>query len=461
MNLLGSVRDLKSFIKPGLIALIPVFLGCDAANDAGTEFNLQTNIDVALTEFELESSNLFIDSLRTDGESKVLTGSYNDPITGRLTTEGYFQFKYSGGTLPVEQNSASVTDTLDFDSLYIILEPTDLIPFSQSGLLSFDVVELTDTLLNSIVYLGNKQEEFDRTIGSFEMTVNMEDDTLYLIKLNDSYGLELFNLVVNVARSTEEAIGSYKFKDLGLIPTSSSEAMALINTGSVNSQLRMYMSGLADSVYTAFFSIEGASYTHVDRSASTYGAFPEKQNFELTDGSNRTIMDPLAGVTTIFNIDELQTFFDDNPNILINTAILDFSNENTLSRDTLENFRLYFRKPDGGIFSPAIVQNPFSNIIMRDDGYLSAQNSPALGNYNIEKVKYSVSPTLFFQALYNNYQRLVDSEMPGALIYIDPFQSDTIQISDLVLINQIDVTLQQAVFNSTGIKLKIFYTEVN
>ncbi len=464
MSLLASLKKLRNFIKPGLIALIPVFLGCDAANDFGTEFDLDTGVDVKLIEFDLPSSNLRIDSLRTDNENRVLVGSFTDLNTGNVTAEGYFQYAFTGGILPVqEQTSANPdpTDSLEYDSLYLELRQSELIPFRESSQLAFDVIELVDTLLSTVVYLGSKSETPLRTIGSYDKEVN-SSDTVYRVRLNDAFGQEFFNTVSNVVEDSTLRLLNYRFRDMGLVPTAGSTGLTAVDLSNLETQLILYMSGNApDTSYRATFNTTGLAYSHItrDRTGSLFDGIEEKTNFNLADG--RTVLDPLAGLTTTFELSPLRSFFEENPNILINSVIVQFDYEEFVSRDTLDVFRLYFRTQDGGIFGPAVAQDPFSNIVMNDAAYLSpvsggaVNNDPILGALNSTDDHYIANPTIFFQFLYNNFQRNDD------VIFIEPFQSDTIQIDDLVLISPFNTILQQAIFNNSGIKLRVFYTEVN
>ncbi|MEP1094528.1 MAG: DUF4270 family protein [Cyclobacteriaceae bacterium] len=441
MNLLARFKKIKRFFKPGLIVLIPVFLGCDAAEDLGTQFDLNTNIDVKLAELDLPSSNLYIDSLRTDGEDRLIAGTYNDPLTGRVTAEGYFQFKFQRGFFP--------GDSLMYDSIQLILATGEILPLTGSSPIDIDVFEIEDTLINSIVYLATKQETKSRQVGNLTGTVSSEDE-LVSIKLDDTYGQEIFDFL----NDFPDSVATHFFKGLALSSGVTNQSLVSFNTAADTSRLRVFMTG--DTTYFAEFDIQPSFHTNItrDRSASVFSSIQEKQTFDLA-GDGRTVLDPLAGITTTFDVDALETFFADNPNILINTTIIDFEGEGFATRDTLQGFNLFFRRPDGGIFGPAIVQNSFANIVMADQGYLTGSSTPAAVQYNSDTDKYLVRPTLFFQSMYNNYLN------SGNLVYIEPLRGDTIQLSEIVLINPTEMTLGQTVFSNNGIKLRIFYTDVN
>lgn len=441
MNLLGRIKKIKHFLKPGLIVLIPVFLGCDAAEDLGTEIDLNSNIDVQLAELDLPSTNFYIDSLRTDGEQRLLVGTYDDPLTGRVTAEAYFQFDFERGFLP--------GDSLQYDSIQLVLATSDILPLSGSSPLEIDVFEIEDTLIQNVIYLATKQETKSRPVGNLTSSVSSDDD-LVALRLDDTYGQEIFDFL----NDFPDSVNTHFFKGLALSNGASNGSLISFNTAADTSKLRVYMTG--DTTYFAEFGIEPSLHSNVirDRSSSPFSAIQEKQTFDLP-GDGRTILDPISGITTSFNVDGLETFFAENPNILINTTIIDFNTEGFTSRDTLQGFHMYFRQADGGIFGPAIVQNSFANIVMADQGYLTGSSTPAAVQYNSETDMYLVRPTLFFQSMYNNYLNI------GDLVYIEPLRGDTIEISDIILVNPIEMTLRQTIFDNNGIKLRIFYTEVN
>ena len=457
MSSLGKFKALINFLKPGLIALIPVFLGCDTAEDFGTEFNLQTNVDVKVIDFTLPATNTYIDSLRTDSEDELLVGRYDDPLTGSIEAEGYFRFSFSSGTFPVGTQTRSdlnPPDTLQYDSMALELRLGDVLPDDITVFQSFNIVELEDSLQSNIVYLATTKQDPVRTIGSFSSSITPVVDSILTIKLDDSYGTEIFNQISDAARDSSRSAGSLRYKDLGIIPLVDSESLLTIDL-STDSRMRLFMSGNADSVYTVEFFINITEYSYVerDRSASSFSGIIENNNFDLSDG--KTVLDPLAGITTAFSLEGIQSFLEDNDRILINSAEIDFEIDDNIPRDTVDFFRLYFRKANGGIFGPAVTseQTAFPNIVMSDQGYLTLRTEPALAS--IDETTYEINPTLFFQTLYNNYQ---DS---SKLIYIDPFQGDATEVNELVMVGTKEVTLQQTIFKNSGINLRVFYTETD
>ena len=144
MNLLAKKLRLKNILKPGLMLFIPVFFGCDTQEDLGMQYDLGSDANVKFIEFTLPASNIYIDSLRTDGENRVLVGSYSDPLTGSITAEGYFQYFYEKGPLPKGNNTS---DTLKMDSVIFTIEANSIAPQTGASFKEFSLYELQDLSL--------------------------------------------------------------------------------------------------------------------------------------------------------------------------------------------------------------------------------------------------------------------------------------------------------------------------
>ncbi len=461
--LTNNRNNLKNIWKPGLIVLISVFFGCDTAEDAGTEFNLDTNVDVSVIDFTLPKTNLFIDSLRTDSENEILVGRYTDALTGSVEAQGYVQYTYtSGGTLP--------NDSLSFTSLVLEMEVLDVIG-DQSGTIDLEIYELSDTL-ESVIYLASSSEALE---GSPIATVssalqNIVDDDGQVLKNADSvirrriviglpaaFGQELYDEMKAIVTANDPVLGSAVFGDLAILPAASSANMVLLSTSSAFSGLTFLMDDADDdSVYSITFPLSGQEYSNVSRDpgASAFSGIIEKQDFDLPDG--RAVLDPLAGITTSFSIAGLTDFFDDNDRILINAATFEFGFEDNLPRDTVDLFNLYFRRPDGG-FSGAASQLSslaFGNIVLTDESYILGTNPSLLSAVPGENA-YFISPTQLIQLLYNNYKAF------GRVAVVTALSEDTVDVSEMVMVSPNDLTLQQTIFTNSDFNLRVFYTEVN
>lgn len=455
INWLVKIACLGKVWRPKLI-LVSVFFGCNTT-DFGAEINLDTNVDVSVVDFNLPTSNLYIDSLRTDGENRVLVGKYSDPLTGDIDVEGFFGFLLTSGTLPIATQTESEPnpqDTLRYDSLKIFLHVNDVLP-NTDIIQSLDVVELDDSLFSRVVYLASTPQNTMRHLGSFSMELRPDMNNILEVRLDDTYGNELFEKISEASKDSLRTPFDLRYKAIGVMPAPSTKSIVNINLDSDDTVLRLYMSGGADSIYRMNFRAAINEYTHVVRnnSMTPFSPIIENENFDLPDGT--TVLDPLAGITTSFSLEQLLSFFAENDQIIINLATIELDIHQDLPRDSIDILRFYFRKNNGGIFGPGFSTSlyAFSNLVMTDNGYLNLNNDPAHAKINEDK--YTVSPTLFFQSLYLNYQAT------NKLAYINPFNEDTVNISDLVIASPVNNTLQQTIFKNSGVKLRVFYTEVN
>ena len=194
MSLLAKKFSFSKILKPGLIMLIPVFFGCDSNDDLGIQYDLGSNANVRFQEFTLPASNIYVDSLRTDGENRVLVGSYNDQLTGNLYTEGYLQFSYLNGPLPSNEIEG---DTLEVDSIIVTLRANTTLP-QESGIFfqEFSLFDLEDSLQAEAIYLASNRQTTDTIIGTFSSNVNTLIDSVYQIKMNEGYTQSFYATLV-------------------------------------------------------------------------------------------------------------------------------------------------------------------------------------------------------------------------------------------------------------------------
>ncbi|MEO9482328.1 MAG: hypothetical protein ABJG47_02740 [Ekhidna sp.] len=439
--------------------LIPVFFGCQTGDDLGIQYDLGSDANVNFQEFTLPATSIYIDSLRTDSETTVLVGNYSNTVTGAISAEGYFNIFYEEGPLARKRATSSEPnpeDTLKLDSIVVMFESNAIIPQSGSVFQEFSLYELQDSLENSAIYLSRLKQTTATQIGSYSQIIDPLKDTLHSFKLNGVYAQTFFDQISDIAGDSTKSIATTTFKSLGLIPGGSSESILSLSLTSDTTRMIVYSSPIDnnDTTYLTFFQFNGKKYTYLDRdrSGSSFDGIVEFEDFDLPDG--KTVMDPLAGINTAISITSLEDFFDQNRNILINNATLEFEFESEVDRDTLANFMSFFRKSDGSIFGPAIASNPFGNIVMTDNGYLNNQSAPAISILSDDKSKLLSSSTLFYQIFYSEYLE------NDSLVFQNPSGENLIPIDDLVTIATSGLNLQRSIFKQDGIKLRIYYTEV-
>ncbi|MEM6736422.1 MAG: hypothetical protein AAF620_10180 [Bacteroidota bacterium] len=460
---MDRIRTIFKKVKPGIILAIPVFLGCETSEDIGIEYDLDLNANVKFIEFALPSTNIYVDSLRTDGENRVIVGNYNDDIGGEIATEAYFQFSYESGPLPravSTDNEPDPVDTLHLDSIVLLLETQATVPFTGTINQDLMVFTLTDSLISSAIYLSSLQLDRDEEIGSFTRDVNVLSDTIYRFRLSDSFSNDFFNLIGDITEDPDQSVSSSTFKSLGLISSVDSEGFVSFDLASDTSKIYVYSSpvelnsGQEDTTYITSFRLTSKNYSYINRDNATFGLLEDGAEINLLDGN--TVIDPLYGISTKISLAELIPFFDQNNRIIINNATLNFIHKNQIERDTLESFYSFYFK-NGSFNGPGLITDPFSSLIMSDNAFLGGQNLPAISAFNEDKDELITNTTLFFQTLYTDY--IEDSETSDLLIRDE--SSNAVSLVDLITLSSLDVSLQRSIFGPDDIRLRIYYTEVD
>ncbi|MEM7299257.1 MAG: hypothetical protein AAF391_13445, partial [Bacteroidota bacterium] len=340
--------------------MIPVFFGCETSDDLGIEYDLDSNANVRFIEFTLQTANVYIDSLRTDGEGRILSGNYSDEIMGDVSTEGYFQFFYEGGPMPRAEefifrdsvlspgDTADIyivpEDTLQLDSIKLILESESIIPIRGTAFQDFGIYELQDSLIQSAIYLSSLQSEETNLIGSYSRTISTTLDTIFSVTLNQTFSDSFFLNLSEIASDSNRSVSNEVFQSLAVIPNDASESISSFLLGSDTSRMIVYTSPLdpdsPDTTYMTTFRFTGKNYSYIDRTSTAFGNLSDGDTIEFTEGE--TILDPLYGISTAFSISEIADFFQANDNIIINNASLSFSFQNEALRDTLVNSYAFF-----------------------------------------------------------------------------------------------------------------------
>jgi len=457
MSLLASFRRLYKIAKPGLILLIPVFLSCETSDDIGVQYELDSGADVNFLQFSLTATNIVVDSLRTDGENRVLFGNYQDDLIGSVSAESYFSMRIRSTNLP----SNRISDDFFVDSVRFAFESTISAPLAQERMQSFEVHLLEDTL-SSLVFLSSKSEVLRERVGSFEDMFTTSDTLIGNFLLENSFANALFDNII----PEQTILGITEWPSLALVPAGNSQAINELTLDADTTGLYLFITDpdgieevvnndttFRDTTYVVEFNFfantVAPGYVNIERNkaGSPFANLTDNDTLDLPDGS--TMIDVLGGISTRMSIDPIEDFFNQIQNeeraIIINNATLSFNFDDETLRDTLENFySFHYRNND--FVGSATVSSPFNNLIISDNGFLRGQNDPAASFINRDRTELVLNATLFFQQLYNDYI----SEEGGSL-----------SVDEFILISRNDVTLQRAIIPSDGITLNIYFTEVN
>lgn len=444
--------------------MIPVFLACEASDDFGIPYELESDANVRFVEFTLPTSSRVVDSLRTDSENRILVGNYKDDLTGIIAAESYFSMRYFTSNVP----EGIFADSFILDSAWITLESRISLQ-NGSGKQAFTVRPLSEQLPNVVFLSSNQQTSFGNEIAAFEGQI-AADTTLISMEVQAAFGQELYSKI----KSTSPLIGSTDWPSLAISSTAESESLSQFRLNADTSRLYLqilhpqgrevivgtdtmnfdttYLAEFRFDPFTAQFgssniTIPNPHYVYLDRSVV---------NANLPD--DITTIDVLAGLSTVISTTPYQEFIDeqiaDGSTVVFNNASLEFSFETTEPRDTLQNFLSYLLRNDK-YFAPAIQTNTFSNLIMNDDSFIRGSNTPSISILNEPKDRLVVNGTLFFQTLFNEYS----SENADSNFLIQ--NGNTLDLVDFLVLSPINITFNRTTFREDAVKLRIYYTIVN
>ncbi|MBX2897333.1 MAG: DUF4270 family protein [Cyclobacteriaceae bacterium] len=423
---------------------------------------------VYYAEIPVPSSVVLLDSVRSMNylsteTTRLLVGSYSDPLMGEVQARGFTQLRASDITsfIPAGSVYDSAILQLRFDFYnYGADGPTDF---------SLSVHELTESLSLENLYFSKSTAAYNPTpIGTvstyidqalFDKELNDTDaDSLIVakIKLAPTFGQRLFD-AINPEDENFTNFNLFKnhFKGLAIIPTLSSTVVGISNNQ--NSALTVYYH-TGETVGLRTFLLTGVTFSNItsDRSGTELNGLTNYHE-DYTSPLYRYVQSGV-GIATKLDFSGFYDLIDTYPNVIINSAELSINN----------------------VSEPGELEYPALGVVMLDENnrfkklkttqdttnYLAFKNKVLIGNllsadalsvpyvtsdlttllgltYSKDDARFLSYPTLFFQQLY----ALRENRYPyWALTAVNPTSTKTVN---------------RAVFSKDNIKLKIYYTRPN
>lgn len=461
-----------------LVAISAVCIGCSDGD--GLELSpdvRQTTVE--FIEFNLPTTNLYFDSLRTDEGASLLVGEYSDDIFGSVSATGYSEFSYSKGPLPffrfdddgtlLANNQNISFDSLSFDSMTISLQVSEVLTSSDLLVQSIEFFKLTDSLFSDVIYLAEREISLGESLGSDVHSFNplavslldLSVDTLLAkFKLDDSFGQEMFNRIARLDPNETNPFtaGSIRFPGIGFV-SDGSTGIVRYELAHALSNLELHMSSPADSTYVIQFQFSNTSindsknFNHLDRDRSNAYFSTLKDRRALDVSTDFVYFNPIAGVLPRMDLSPYIEFVKQNEqsNIVIQRAQLSISgmpNENYIPE--VRNAKFYFSSVDStdasdirfNINWAGLILDPFNTLLQTDLAYF--QNFPfdVVAMVNSTTHNYSILPNNFFQ-------NLLDQNKAGVDIYPD----------NLVMVSPVNHALGRSRIYKDSVRLKVFYVK--
>ncbi|GCC52570.1 hypothetical protein SanaruYs_28070 [Chryseotalea sanaruensis] len=486
-------------IALGLSAVVALFLFACLDDESILGFrNQNQKFKVSYIEIPIESSVLLFDSLRTsnsinDPVNRLLVGSYEDPVFGRITAEAYAQMR------PSNTGRAKETGAV-FDSVTMHLH-LDLYNYggSSSSEESFTIHRLTEMMSfrggndyytnTSVAYdpipLGTGSEIIKPALFNEELDDFTTADTIITtdVRLNDEFGLDLFdNWDITKKSFTDFDDFSKIFKGLAIVGNNNSKVFGISLSDSTRVALHYHTATdtLVLNYYISFvrdvpkLGLASTSKIVAERNTSSLAGLTSPYAEFTPANPNKLYIQSGVPVVTKLNFSKFLEFCDTIENLVINSAELSIG-----SIDEPQSFRppqsLYLQLIDNtnrlkrydGSKQDSLDLIFYNNKVRSLSTALSAtentsriSKSNTLGvvedrqdrfaqlSYNSNTKSYNSFITLFMQELIeqesNADLNITKSRFTNFALYPgNPFAAKSI--------NRIS-------FNKENLKLKIFYT---
>ena len=225
--------------------LIPVLffiISCTDENDLltvtiGDNFITSQSSVVIIDTFEVELSNVLIDSIPTSGSEQLLIGKYKDNYLGTISSTSFFQLD-----IP---ESSDIEDEAVFDSLTLVLHYSKIWYGDTLQPQTFWVHRVLEDIEidEDDSYLYNTSSfEYDETpLGSLTFYPRPNYRDTIEITLDNSLGIELMNLLKNdsdLVTNSDDFVEDY-FKGLAIVPDENNTSV--IGFSAVDSLLNMQL----------------------------------------------------------------------------------------------------------------------------------------------------------------------------------------------------------------------------
>lgn len=442
-----------------LAAAIFGLLSCEDPSEVGLSLNPDgTPINVLFEEVVLPSTNVFIDSLRTDGSNRFLVGKYNDPVFGNTESSAFTQLALSKFTFERKADSLTTDGKQIFDyeidSVILQLRYNYFHSDNFTQEQSINVRQLNDTLFNNVFYLSKFppiSDENSTLYGQGNFTVNPEVDSLLKINL-DVFGEKTLEFLraSSVGSISSDSIVN-QLKGIALVPGQNNSALLGFDPTHADSKLSVHYkikqvenvqqdSTILDSLSIQFNFASAVRFNSIttDRSGSTMDiAKTSFGSFDANDGN--VYLQSATGIYPRIDLKPFKDFLDEKGSVLVNRCDIEIPlNPDNIPADhisNVENLRFYFIKEGGNI------TNSSNSVVLSNVSYLSSTSSgtPAIAPINDEETAYETEITIFTQLI----------------------NSNSIDVDQLLLVPADITSMNQGIFDKSGIKLKIYYTVPN
>ncbi|WP_264536270.1 DUF4270 domain-containing protein [Flavobacterium sp. N1736] len=222
-------------------------ISCGTDTDAGefvvgSDYLAVSNKVIMIDTVTVEMSTINFDSLVTSSQSRILVGNYEDPIFGKIKSNGYFELAGSSYSLA---STGSDTESVNyvFDSISMILKYDNYYYGDTTKVQTFDIHRVTQKIkpnTDDDSFYNNSSVSYSNDIlGTISYKPRPTEKDSINIKMDNTFGEELFQKIKKREITGLTNLTEY-LKGLVLVPSiTNSSSIVGFNTKSV---VRMYYS---------------------------------------------------------------------------------------------------------------------------------------------------------------------------------------------------------------------------
>jgi hypothetical protein len=222
---------------------------CGTDTDAGefvvgSDYLALNNKVVLVDTVTVDMSTINFDSLVTSSQSRILVGSYDDPIFGKVKSNSYFQLQPNTYTLNTTSGSDTETVNYVFDSIVMTLKYDNYYYGDTTKVQTFDIHRLAQKVKPNVddksFYNNSTLSYSDESIGSISYKPRPIEKDSITIKMDDAFGSALFQKMKKREVTDFDSFIEY-FNGLVIVP-STSNSSSVIGFNASTSMVRMYYS---------------------------------------------------------------------------------------------------------------------------------------------------------------------------------------------------------------------------
>ena len=446
------------FLVRLIILLSFFYISCDETSEIGIDELLsdqKNKIKVHYVEIPLNTSNIYLDSVRTD-EGDVYFGKYSNSIFGDVNAIAYTQFSFQKGDevqpIPGEiaENYYLPNESSKLDSAVLYLKFSKVYGTPTFNEQEITIAQIQDTLFSSALYTSSRYVEINSTIGQIGFTrfKTNNTDTFLTVPISEFYGKFLLNRIVDDVQTVELIDQT---RGIAFVPGENNSQLVSFDLDHEDSKLVVFFNNPeegnayspADDSLQYIFRFNSPltkkySYYDIDRSSSDLSSIDGINTNEKFNIQNKIYWQSATGIYPVINLDNFHSFLDTASNIVLNKVEIITGPIDNINSFIPPSKSLYYILKNNRLNPVGIISNPEENVVMKDNAYYSDESDPAEHIFDsIVSFSYRGESTVFFQELALN----------------------NISADELISFPELPNSFDNLVIDKDKIYLKVYYTK--